>query len=289
MKKFSLVFFITAILICTFYSLLNDEEYVVKIGKEHIKSDEYMAYFLIAQQKNEDKSEEEIKQIAVKDCISVYASMRYAKKNGINLDENEEKEVRERASSFERNENFEILKKVCHNIGIYEKVYNCVTNNFEYSEKDFEAMFSEYYKNNKMELNDVYIKYIFINSDKNGLAYAEDVYGKALSGYSFGKLAMQYSDENVYEAIDVEKGGFDKAIVDEAFNLSDEEMTMIETDKGFYIIKIDEIKTPNIKELKEKVLKEYIAERKNQIYEQQIDKWLEKDTIEKNEDFITRL
>lgn len=278
----SMLVIVLLFILCIIYPFAANENFAVKINNDRISSEEFSAYMRYEQLRQPDTTN--LTQSAVSTAVSVYAAVRYARQNGITPDLQDEQAINSLFEELYKNTEIseKVLKKVCRNIIIYEKIYKYVTDSFVLSDNDLDSLFSEYYEKNKKELNSISVSYIFISSE-NDISYIEEVYGKALDGYNFSGLAVKYSEKDEYFTDDVKNSDFDDTVIDAIFDMTEDEIIMLETDKGYYIIKANKIITPNLDELKESIREDCIKKRKNEIYSQQNDKWLENDVIEKNE------
>jgi len=302
------------------YNTLNSN-YVFKIGDIKISPNEYKVY-LYEQKKFFEETggtdiwetdmdgvaaEDVAKQQTINSIVAVKSALTQAEKLNISLSEDELKTVKAESDRFyneigsERAEKFEITADDVYNIikegQIQKKVFNYITNGFEISNAEFKTYFDEYYKNNKNDLTNIKLKYIFksLNKDKSNIeevkSEMEKINELLKKGYDFNELSVQYSESSEKNEITMKKGLFGNKAEAEIYSAKSTGLIqkVIETDNGFYIFYITNIEQPDIKELEETVKSDYIQKKKQEIYQQQSDKWLTEVTIEKNDELFSSI
>ncbi len=315
MKKYlkALLFAIIILLAAFFVFSFFNRDYALKVDNERISLAEFETYLyeqkIIFEQKGGEDiwetdfdgigAEEVAKQNAINSIIMVKTALRHAPELGITLSDEEEKELKQKGEQYLNKMKKDAPKidlslkqaeKIIKESVIQNKVYDFLTNGFEISDADFESYFNKYYEENKKELNDVKIRYIFkkiSQSDDNSEAVfneVNDIYEKVLLGEDFSQLQNKYSDDDQKDVVDVKNSTISPEALEASYNLSQGEVSeIIYTKSGFYIIKAQEVLTPDMKKLKEDVLQTYIKEKKQEIYNEQIKKWSENTSVSKNE------
>lgn len=314
-----LVILITAFTGCTMS--FGGRDYVVKINGEKISISEYNIYLYEQKKIFEQKGGEDIwetdfdgvpaqevaKQNAVNSILIVKTSVEQAKSLGIKLNEEDKSKVKADAEKFcdeigtDEMESLSLTEKKVYNVllegRIQKKVYEYITDGFEISKADFESYFNNYYEENKKELNNVKAAFIFINTsdlDSKSADYenliiqrynkAEQIYERAIMQDDFLKLQEQYSDSKERGIKDIKTGELETAVEDAVYSTDKNKVSdIIQTGNGYYIIKVYDIIKPDIKELKTELKIQYVNEKKQEIFQNQCDKWSSETTIEKNE------
>lgn len=288
--------------------------YAFKINSEEISLGEFKMYLYEQKKLFEQKGGEDIwetdfdgvpaedvaKQNAVNSIVMVKAAVKQSSNFDIALNESEKEKVRTDAEEFytELREKtameFELTVNDIYEIlcegEIQKKVFNYITDGFEISEADFNSYFNNYYEKNKSELNEVLIRYIFKSTEssrdiKETGAEVEKIYLEVLNGEDFSKLQNVYSDSTEKGIVEMEIGLFEPDVENAVYNLETGEISpIIQTGDGFYIIKAENVKKPDMNQLKESIKDTYINEKKQEIYQKQNQKWVSEYNIQKNEE-----
>ncbi|MBR1737501.1 MAG: hypothetical protein IJ736_10885, partial [Firmicutes bacterium] len=161
---------------------------ILKIDGENIKTSEYMIY-LYEQMKSfeetggEDiwemnfdgvEAEEVAKQNAVNSLMMVKNAVRQSDKLNVFLNDDDEKKIKEDAESLyeemgeyakENDISIEDVEKTVRESTLQEKVFEFITSGFEISQADFDSYFENYCEENKKELKDISVKYLFKKCD----------------------------------------------------------------------------------------------------------------------------
>lgn len=294
---------------------INKNDYVATVDGEKISIPEFKVYFYLAQKEFEATGDTDIwttpfeggmtaeelaKERALVSIAQIKISAKQAKKMNIFLTDEEKQKAYDDAKNFIDGLNEQQLKdiaideKLMINImeqrELYSKVYDEITKSYEISEKDFEMNYNEYIKSQK-DLseadisNTLDIQYIRISMDtQDALQKANKVLQKAISGEDFTSLVKQYSDDKQNDGKEtISKGKYIKEFEDTAYSLKEGQISdLIEINgSGYYIIKLIEIKEPDIKT---KYRQRYIKQKKDDIFNQKYSTWSDSNKIEKNAD-----
>ena len=226
----------------------------------------------------------EVEKDALKELEKKHLLLQYAKKRGYKVSdsvvEREEKKIREAFGSKENfeaglkraNLTYEIFKKELRNDLLMQKLYDKEVKS-ELSEEDLK----EYYEKNMYKFKrpeKIKVRIIYVRNDptdpkgrEKALKRAEEALKKIKEGEEFADVASKYS--NAMSRIKggdmgfVHKGMLDEPIEKAAFSLKKGEVSeIIETPKGFYIVKLEDI-SPAVQlsfdEVKDRLKKELKA------------------------------
>ncbi len=212
----------------------------------------------------------------------------YAKKRGYKISDKElNKRVKQYIKAFGSKKNltmrlkqsglsFEEFEKALRGDMLLEKLYEKEVKT-DFSEKDLK----EYYEKNRFKFKlppKLKLKVIYIRNDptdpkggEKAKKRAMEVMEKLKKGEKFEDLARKYSNDlSRIKGGDlgfVHKGMLDAKVEDAAFKLKKGEISdLIETTKGFFIIKLEEIspeKQLKFEEVKEKLKRELKTNREN--------------------------
>ncbi len=226
----------------------------------------------------------EVEKDALKELEKKHLLLQYAKQKGYKIPDSilkrEEKKIREAFGSEENfeaglkraNLTYEIFKKELRNDLLMQKLYDKEVKS-ELSEEDLK----EYYEKNMYKFKrpeKIKVRIIYVRNDptdpkgrEKALKRAEEALKKIKEGEEFADVASKYS--NAMSRIKggdmgfVHKGMLDEPIEKAAFSLKKGEVSeIIETPKGFYIVKLEDI-SPAVQlsfdEVKDRLKKELKA------------------------------
>lgn len=291
----------------------NKKNYVATIGGDKVSVAEFNMYLYEVQKNFETlggkdiwetdfegkTAEEAAKEAALNSIAYIKISAKQAKQMNISLSKDEKaKAVQDAANTIQAIDaqtlkeigiNQKELGNIMQEKALRNKVFEEVTKNFELSEKDFVPYYLDYIDKQRDKLISLDLQYIFISStdNENSLEKANKILTLAKSAEDFSKLVKTYSDDKKSLSTDgkqtISKGERTEEFEDAAFNLEVGEISdLVKADNGYYIIKLNNIIEPNSDELKNKLKDYYIANRKQQIFEQEYEKWQYDKKIEKN-------
>lgn len=308
-------FFKTAI--CIFSALImvtgcnsNNKDYVLKINDETVSKGEFMVYLNEARANFESvggtdiwetdfegmTAEDVAKNSAVNAIELVKISTDKAEEFQISLSDEEKEQAKEQAKT-----KFDNLGEYAKEAGItlcdvesvmneqmlYSKVYNKVTDDFEASEVDFNA----YFETKKDEFMDYYKQYTIKSIFVTDYAKAEEIVNKYNTGTDFDILFDEYEEQDGVknEAQTSYKGtleGFFGLEFDiEAGNIT----SILEGDGGYYIIKVEDIVDTSEDEVKEIAKGIYTENTKQELFNNEYQKWSENVNVEKNEEIFNSI
>ncbi|BBG66101.1 peptidyl-prolyl cis-trans isomerase PpiD [Hydrogenimonas sp.] len=205
----------------------------------------------------------EVEKDALKELVKKHLLLQYAKKRGYKIPdsivEREEKKIKKAFGSQERfeaalkrsNLTYDEFKKELLNDLLMQKLYDKEIKT-DLTEEDLK----EYYEKNKYKFKvpeKIKVRIIYVRNDptdpkghEKALKRAQEALDKIKNGENFADIASKYS--NAMSRIKggdmgfVHKGMLDEPIEKVAYSLKKGEVSdIVETPKGFYIIKLEEI------------------------------------------------
>ncbi len=270
------------------------DDVIFKLSDSRCSLPEIMITLINEKNKYEDDFGTEIwnKTVAGKtmeDSVKLYVKERqiyleamymFAQENGIEISEEENEKLAAAAEAYyssltdsEREKlkvSKEDIQKAYEKCLKAEKVYNSMTEGTEYEVSDEEARVMR-------------VMYIYINTasedSESQRAKAQEVFAKIQGGADFYMLADEYSDDDIIE-IDIGRGDMVESVEQEAFQLKTGEYTdIIETEKGFYIVKCVEDYLPDMTESNKN---EILQQVKNREFLEKFNPFLEKQQLDFN-------
>ncbi len=238
----------------------------------------------------------EVEKDALKELVKKHLLLQYAKKRGYDIPESilkrEENKIRKAFGSDERFEGglkrshltYDEFKHELKNDLLMQKLYDKEIRT-DLSDEDLK----KYYEQNRYKFKvpeKIKIRLIYVRNDptdpkgrEKALKRAEEAMEKIKGGKEFADVAAKYS--NAMSRIKggdmgfIHKGMLDEPIEKAAYSLKKGEMSdIIETPKGFYIVKLEEI-SPSVqltfKQVKDRLKKEL----KSKYEDQKLDKILD--------------
>lgn len=318
-RRLSLFVIILEIIFLTLFSGCSTQQQtaVAMIDGEKISEAEFNIYLIEAKQMFEEiggddiwetdfegKTAEEVaKESALNSIFYIKISAKAAKNMNISLTKEEKEQALKEAQNSmkalteqeleEMNLTEDIFIRVMEEKILRNKLYESITGNFELSEKDFESYYVEYMEENKKELIQLDIEYIYFATyslvNNKPVQFSEEekkkVQDKALLALKnireTKEMQSNECDEKVSEIISA--GEFDyKELEEAAFSLDEGEISdLIQTAGGYYIIKLNEKRIPNEETIKQNLKETYINSKKNEIFNEEFQKWSNGISMEK--------
>ncbi len=315
--------FIIAAAVVIIFSLKSfEDDYAIKVGDNiKISRGEYMVY-LYEQKKHFEQTggadiwetdidgvlaEDLAKQNTADSVVDVKVAIEQADKFNIELSESERSEAESEAESFFENlgearaESFgvtyEDVRKIIEDGFIRTKVFDYITEGYTVDDEEFDEYFEEYYEENKADLVDMKIKYIFkgFNKDKSDFdeVYSQmsEVLLRAREGEDFDSLIEECSERKENTEVRMKKGIFEGAFEDAVCDMVEkgEISDIITVSNGFYIVYVSEFTPVDISSVKQAEKENYIKRKKDELYNQQREKWMNSFTVEKNDEVFSSI
>lgn len=297
------------------------DDYVLKIGDIKISSKEYMVY-LYEQKKHFEETggtdiwetdidgvsaEDLAKQNAADTIADVKSAIAQADKLNITLTDEELSDALTESENFytelssEGFEKFGITKddlyKIISEGKIRTKVFDYITSGFTVDEQEFEDYFEDYFNQNKADLVNMKVLYIFkgFSKEKNNFeqVYSQmrEIYNRAKNGEDFSSLVNQYSERDEKGEISVKKGLFENNVENVICEVTEKDTLteIIPSSNGFYIFYISDVVPINKEAVKNEEKENYIKHKKDDLYRSQSEKWLKDFVVEKKDDVFSSI
>lgn len=175
---------------------------------------------------------------------------------------------------------------------LYQKVYEDVTKNIIISQPEFESFFNKYIEENDKILKSINISYVHLKNyeilDSNKVFFddkkqleleekAKSILQKLNKENNF-EVIKNMNDENypieVLSNVKVDVENFDSELVDVAYEMDVGELSqIINSEYGYYILKVNSITTNDIDKIKEEVEKYYIVKQKQKVFDNDYETW----------------
>lgn len=242
----------------------------------------------------------EIKQQLLDEMISNELCLKKAEDMGIKVtDEEVQKEIEALEKLHGGKEQFNqvleqqglTLEEVTKDIRlelVLQKLKNKVTENVEVSESEIK----QFYEDNKDQLkkpDEIRARHILVDSKEQ----AQEILEKIRKGEDFAQLAKEYSNcpssENGGDLDYFTKGSMVPEFEEVAFNMEIGEISdIVKTQFGYHIIKLEDKKTyptPEFEDVKAFIETRLISDKKEEFFQQTLEKWKEQSEIKKYIDF----
>lgn len=314
MKSFKIIAFFTVLLmLLTACNSDKNPNYAIKINNIEVSKSEFMLYFYETQKSFEAIGGNDIwetdfggktaieaaKERALSSLKAIKIPVLNSGSLGISLSEDEILKIKEDAEkSFSKftddekailNLNLEQYLNIMQDKALYSKLYNEITKNYIINESDFNTYYTEYKDVYADILTKLKLRRIFVDEKSK----AEEVITRYNNGEDFTKLFNEYEpDESIKKSdgiLEINKGDFD-SLFNTNLDIEAGEITeILEVPEGYFIFKLDE-KTPlSEDEVRNAVKSYYESLMKQQLFNQEYEKWEKKVSVVKNDTFLKEI
>lgn len=306
MSKFKLIFITLVSFILCFAAFTGcnantglKSDYLITIDGKGISKDEYLVYLNEAVKNFEEIGGSDIwdtdfdgksafdtaKESALSSLKMVKLTIMKAEKNGVSLsDEEIAASEKEAQSYFEQYNGFvslDVIEQVMQEKALYNKTREKILSEYSVGMSGFDEFFKEF----KEEFTEVTYSVIYTQS----IETAQEVINKVSQGVDFNTLLEEYkSDNNIY------------SLTDELSNISDilpdtenikrgTTSAPVETDKGYAVYYIEDIKLADEADIRQNAEKAYEEIEKNKVFENLLSTWEKETKIEINGDVFNSI
>ena len=269
-------------------------DYLITIDGKGISKDEYLVYLNEAVKNFEKIGGTDIwdtdfdgksafdtaKESALSSLKMVKLTIMRAEKNGVSLSDEEIASSKEEAKSyFEQYNGFvslDVIEQVMEEKALYNKTREKILSEYSVGMSGFEEFLKEF----KEEFTEITYSVIYAQN----IETAQEVINKASQGTDFNTLLEEYkSDNNIYSLTD-ELSNISGLLPDTENIKSGTTAGPIETDKGYAVYYIEDIKTANEEDIRQNAEKSYEEREKNKVFENLLSTWEKETKIEINSD-----
>ncbi len=269
-------------------------DYLITIDGKGISKDEYLVYLNEAVKNFEEIGGSDIwdtdfdgksafdtaKESALSSLKMVKLTIIRAEKNGVSLSDEEIASSKEEAKSyFEQYNGFvslDVIEQVMEEKALYNKTREKILSEYSVGMSGFEEFLKEF----KEEFTEITYSVIYTQN----IETAQEVINKASQGANFNTLLEEYkSDNNIYSLTD-ELSNISDLLPDTENIKSGTTAGPIETDKGYAVYYIEDIKTANEEDIRQNAEKAYEEREKNKVFENLLSTWEKETKIEINSD-----
>ena len=269
-------------------------DYLITIDGKGISKDEYLVYLNEAVKNFEKIGGTDIwdtdfdgksafdtaKESALSSLKMVKITIMRAEKNGVSLSDEEIASSKEEAKSyFEQYNGFvslDVIEQVMEEKALYNKTREKILSEYSVGMSGFEEFLKEF----KEEFTEITYSVIYTQN----IETAQEVINKASQGTDFNTLLEEYkSDNNIYSLTD-ELSNISGLLPDTENIKSGTTAGPIETDKGYAVYYIEDIKTANEEDIRQNAEKSYEEREKNKVFENLLSTWEKETKIEINSD-----
>lgn len=307
----------TLLIILSFILSGCNNEYVAKIGKTKIDKGEYIVY-LIEQKKSFEaqggkeiweatfdgvRAEDVAKQNALNSIVFVKNAVKVADSLNIEIDDDDEVAINFETNNLikeiseDKLDEFNLTQKKIYNImkevKIQQKVYSYVTDSYVVNEAEFEDYLTQYYEQNKNQLNNYIIKEIFIQLDADGsnanLDKANEYYNRIIKGADFDLVLSEYMPSADLSPFVLDPSLFSENSLQEIYALGVDQVSLITDDEGYHIIKMVAVEPLDVDSIKAEVMEDYTSQQKLEIYQAQNNIWAGDTQAVKNDEVWNKI
>ncbi|AGC69454.1 PpiC-type peptidyl-prolyl cis-trans isomerase [Thermoclostridium stercorarium subsp. stercorarium DSM 8532] len=320
MKKALIIILIVVVFAAgVLYFILDSRSYVAKVGGQKIMNYEYV-FFLNTQKRvteseagvndEEEKKElwtntvdgEDPVAIVMNQALEIAKEFKVqlikAKEANFKLSDAERKEINQNLNNWLKNE--ENRDYVKNKLGISIRQFKDVMVKsqlvsrfaYDYMQKHSDAVTvtdeeaEQYYNENRKNLDDVTVTYIFVSADENmdsgqkaeKRKLAEEILEKIRQGTDMASLVKEYSEDPGVNESDgtytfkYSSESHPQEVKDWAFGARIGDLGIVQTETGYYVIRLEN--RSDFEDKKELARSELKAKKLNEYYQNQVKDWL---------------
>lgn len=301
MSKFKLIFITLISFILCFAAFtgcnantgLKSDSLMTIDGKD-VSKDEYLVYLNEAVRNFEEIGGPDIwdtdfdgksafdtaKESALSSLKMVKLTIMRSERNDVSLNDEEiassEKEAQSYFEQYNGFTSLDVIKQVMEEKALYNKTREKILSEYSVSMSGFDKFLKEY----KADFTEITYSVIYTQN----IETAQEVLNKASQGTDFNTLLQEYkSDNNIYSLTD-ELSNISDIFTDTENIQSGTTAGPVETDKGYAVYYVEDIKTVNDDDIRQSAQEAYEEREKSKVFENLLATWEKETSIEINTD-----
>ena len=301
MSKFKLIFVTLISFILCFAAFtgcnantgLKSDSLMTIDGKD-VSKDEYLVYLNEAVRNFEEIGGPDIwdtdfdgksafdtaKESALSSLKMVKLTIMRSERNDVSLNDEEiassEKEAQSYFEQYNGFASLDVIKQVMEEKALYNKTREKILSEYSVSMSGFDKFLKEY----KADFTEITYSVIYTQN----IETAQEVLNKASQGTDFNTLLQEYkSDNNIYSLTD-ELSNISDIFTDTENIQSGTTAGPVETDKGYAVYYVEDIKTVNDDDIRQSAQEAYEEREKSKVFENLLATWEKETSIEINTD-----
>jgi foldase protein PrsA len=289
---------------------------VLTINGEKVSKGEYMVYLREQRQFFEESGGEDIwevdnidgispedlaKQNAINSVIQTKIAVMHFDGYNITLTDEDDQKIDKKASALyeeigeDKAKLFSVslndIKKITRELYIGDKVFELQTNGVTLDDDEFETEFNSYIADNIKDYRTVTLKQIAFSADSDGYNKAMEANDKILAGADYDSVMLEYSTDNNNDAFTLTDNMYSTRINTTLYNMQAGSVSdVLKDDDGtYYIFKVVSVDTADMDPVRESYKAQCLQEKKQEVYNAQIEKWQADVSIERNDEIYNSI
>jgi foldase protein PrsA len=294
----------------------RSDDYVLTINGEKVSKGEYMVYLREQRQFFEESGGEDIwevdnidgispedlaKQNAINSVIQTKIAVMHFDGYNITLTDEDDQKIDKKASALyeeigeDKAKLFSVslndIKKITRELYIGDKVFELQTNGVTLDDDEFETEFNSYIADNIKDYRTVTLKQIAFSADSDGYNKAMEANDKILAGADYDSVMLEYSTDNNNDAFTLTDNMYSTRINTTLYNMQAGSVSdVLKDDDGtYYIFKVVSVDTADMDPVRESYKAQCLQEKKQEVYNAQIEKWQADVSIERNDEIYNSI
>jgi hypothetical protein len=183
------------------------------------------------------------------------------------------------------------IKKITRELYIGDKVFELQTNGVTLDDDEFETEFNSYIADNIKDYRTVTLKQIAFSADSDGYNKAMEANDKILAGADYDSVMLEYSTDNNNDAFTLTDNMYSTRINTTLYNMQAGSVSdVLKDDDGtYYIFKVVSVDTADMDPVRESYKAQCLQEKKQEVYNAQIEKWQADVSIERNDEIYNSI
>ena len=220
------------------------------------------------------------KESALSSLKMVKLTIMRSERNDVSLNDEEiassEKEAQSYFEQYNGFASLDVIKQVMEEKALYNKTREKILSEYSVSMSGFDKFLKEY----KADFTEITYSVIFTQN----IETAQEVLNKASQGTDFNTLLQEYkSDNNIYSLTD-ELSNISDIFTDTENIQSGTTAGPVETDKGYAVYYVEDIKNVNDDDIRQSAQEAYEEREKSKVFENLLATWEKETSIEINTD-----